>query len=123
MSMTTINAANINFYDNYRADFFAPKVTINAHTPYDAPKETQDKFSRKDFYKTETKNPTLTVKTDDIKPIDAKSPSNSAIVKDMISKGYCANDAININRALNTYGLSTMYSNGAEIVNTTECEA
>lgn len=124
MSFSTINAANISFYDNYRFDFFAPKVTINSHTPLDEKTNVKDDFSKKDFYQTSSKiNNKLTLEQKPVQQKENNTPTDSAIVKNMIEKGYSGQDAIKLNTALNAYGLDVMYSNGTKLVSTVEAEA
>ena len=113
MSITPASVSENEFHAVLTSPFLIKKVTINAHTPYDDIKqESSEIYSRGDLPGAEyVSTNKLRIKDQMVGVLDFSEPS-AEIVKDMISKGYSAENAIDFQKAVRAYGLNAINSHG-----------
>ena len=102
MSITPVSTSEAEFRAILTSPFLLKKVTINAHTPYDAPKqvEADEVYSRSDLPSAEAVSThRLRLRNYNVGVLDL-SKSSAEVVKEMISEGYSAENAIDFQKAI-----------------------
>lgn len=103
--------------------FLVKKVTINSYDTYNQPQPTEETFSRGDFPRMQsTYSARLHVKRHNVGVINL-SESSADVVKEMISNGYSAENAIDMQKAVTAYGLNALNSNGVTSLSNNVYEA
>ncbi len=113
MSISPTSVSETEFRVVLTSPFLIKKVTINAHTPYDNIKnEPSEIYSREDLPAAEyVSTNKLRIKDQMVGVLDF-SESSAEIVKDMINKGYSAENAIDFQKAVRAYGFNALSSHG-----------
>ena len=114
MSITPVSTSEAEFRAILTSPFLLKKVTINAHTPYDAPKqvEADEVYSRSDLPSAEAVSThRLRLRNYNVGVLDL-SKSSAEVVKEMISEGYSAENAIDFQKAIRAYGLNAVNTCG-----------
>ena len=113
MSVTPVSVSESEFRAVLTSPFLIKKVTINAHTPYDdIKKEALEAYSREDLPAAEyVSTNKLRIKDQMVGVLDF-SEHSADIVKDMINKGYSAENAIDFQKAVRAYGLNAINTHG-----------
>lgn len=112
MTVSSINSYNTEFYDSLTSPFTVKRVYVNSNTPYEEPDYVPASFSRYHFGSIKsTTSAKLMLKTHNVGVINLQS-SSANIVKNMISDGYSAKNAIDMQKAVNAYGFNALNSSG-----------
>ena len=112
MTLSSINSYDTGYYDSLTSPFIVKRVYINSDNPYEDPDYVPESYSRGHFGGIKSTTSTkLMVKTHNVGAINLKS-SSANIVKEMISDGYSAKNAIDMQKAVNAYGLNALSSSG-----------
>ena len=116
MSISPVSISEAEFRATLTSPFLVKKVTINAHTPYDNVEnnnnDIEEIYSRADFPGAKAVSTyRLRVHHRNVGVLDF-SENSAELVKDMISKGYSAENAIDFQKAIRAYGLNAINSSG-----------
>ena len=112
MTVSQIGYSNDDFYATLSSPFLSKKVSINSHTPYDTASVVKGSFSKYSFPQIQsTSSSKLQIKTYNVGAIGL-SKSSANIVKNMITNGYSATNALDIQKAVRAYGLNAINTAG-----------
>ena len=104
--------------------FLTKRVTINAHTDLDEPRDTSATLSKYNLPGVEyTSTRKLQVDAPYVGIIDCSSKSSASLVESMIVQGYSAEQAIDTQKAIRAYGLNALNANGITTLSTNAYEA
>ena len=123
MDIYSTSLSTLGYSDTLTSPFLVKKVTINSHTPYDTPKAEPEAYSRGSFPQIKsTSTARLHPKSYNVGVIDF-SKKSADIVKEMISDGYTAVNAIDMQKAVTAYGLNALNASGVSLLSNNVYEA
>lgn len=123
MTVSQINSSYGGYYDTLTSPFLIKRVYVNAYTPYNEAQPTEETFSRGDFPRIkDTSGRKLAIKSHNVGIINL-SKSSADVVKNMITDGYSATNALDISKAVNAYGMNALNASGVTTLSTNSYEA
>lgn len=112
MSVSQIDYSSSSNNAILTSPFLTKKVTINSYTPYNTATATTKSFSKYNFPQVQsTSSSKLQIKSYNIGTIGL-TKSSANIVKNMITNGYSATNALDTQKAIRAYGLNAINTTG-----------